>query len=434
MKILILLIIIYNIIGTTFIIYLHCLYYINLYYVKQKRDFYIYHETNDKRYIDYYPNVLLSLNEEKNFPLKYFTFNNYELFCFCKNDTKFRIFDLNFCFTSKECDSNIQITPKNYKINYLSKWNKKKIYDNKQRYNFLQGVNNITKKCDYTFNYKKCGFLMDLKIDFCIKENDICPFYDTDTNFYLTNLTSNIILLFEDKNLKIDNKYEISDFLPDIYILNNNNTKEIIYEKYDSINLFKFAFDNNIHYLKEKIYNKTKNYDIDLGLLKLDIKKDIKLNQNLFYETKFISKFEISDNFLKTSTLIMIILISANIVTIFTGILYTFNETQIETFSGLYIFIFTLDAIIGGILIIMFLFLLYSTKEKLDKEYKFNEEYYKTIKSIRNIIIILVLIIITVGYNILLILIYECRHSRCCLKYNKNKKKFVEIAETSISS
>ena len=134
MKILILLIIIYNIIGTTFIIYLHCLYYINLYYVKQKRDFYIYHETNDKRYIDYYPNVLLSLNEEKNFPLKYFTFNNYELFCFCKNDTKFRIFDLNFCFTSKECDSNIQITPKNYKINYLSKWNKKKIYDNKQRY------------------------------------------------------------------------------------------------------------------------------------------------------------------------------------------------------------------------------------------------------------------------------------------------------------
>ena len=90
---------------------------------------------------------------------------------------------------------------------------------------FFQGINNYTKKCDINFNYKKCGFLIDLKIDFCIKENEMCPFKDTDTNFYLTNLTSDIILLFEDKNLKIDNIYEISDFLPEIYILNKKKHK-----------------------------------------------------------------------------------------------------------------------------------------------------------------------------------------------------------------
>ena len=56
----------------------------------------------------------------------------------------------------------------------------------------------------------------------------MCPFKDTDTNFYLTNLTSDIILIFEDKNIKIDNLYKISDFLPDIYIINKNNTKDII--------------------------------------------------------------------------------------------------------------------------------------------------------------------------------------------------------------
>ena len=219
---------IYNIITIGFTIYLSILFSRNSDYVIENKQFYIYLESTDKRYVEYYPNVFLSYNEEQNYQLKSFTFNNYDLFCFCKNSTNLSMFDLNLCFSSKQCDSNIQIIPENYKVNYLSIWNKKKLYDNKQKYNFFQGINNYTKKCDNNFNYKKCGFLIDLQIDFCIKENEMCPFKDTGTNFYLTNLTSDIILIFEDKNIKIDNLYKISDFLPDIYIINKNNTKDII--------------------------------------------------------------------------------------------------------------------------------------------------------------------------------------------------------------
>ena len=104
--------VIYNIIGIGFSIYLSVLYSINVNYVTDNnKNFYIYLESNDKRYIGYYPNVFLSLNEGKNYQLKNFTFNNYDLFCFCKNSPNFRMFDLNLCFTSKECDSNIRITP-----------------------------------------------------------------------------------------------------------------------------------------------------------------------------------------------------------------------------------------------------------------------------------------------------------------------------------
>ena len=62
----------------------------------------------------------------------------------------------------------------------------------------------------------------------------------------------------------------------------------ILYDKFDSIELYQFAYDNNINYLKEKIYNNNKNINIDLGLLKIDMKKDIKLNQDLSYETQNI--------------------------------------------------------------------------------------------------------------------------------------------------
>ena len=406
--------------------------YQNMNYVKQNRDFYIYDESNEKRYIEYYPNIFLSSNDEKNYQSINFTFNNYELFCFCKNNTYFRIFDLNLCFNSKECNSNMQITPDFFKIDFLSNWNKKKIYVNKQKYNFFQGINNDTKKCDNNFDYKKCGFLMDLKIDFCIKENDICPFNDTDINFYLTNLTSDIILLLEDKNLKIDNKYEISDFLPDIYILNKNNTKGISYEKFDSIKLYQFVFDNNIPYIKEKINNNTENLDINLGLLKLDMRKDIKLNQNLFYETKIIKRFEISLDFKSMYYIIMFVFICCTFFTILIGICNLSND--IQDCLDMLIIQMIIFIIFGGILIIMFLNLLYSSKEKLDKEYQFNDEYYKTIKSIKEIIIILVLIIMTVVSNILLILINKYYDFNCCLKCFKNKKNFVEIVETSKSS
>ena len=431
MKIPISIVIISHIIGALFIIYLLFLYFHNTSYLKQEKDFFIYYESNDKRYVEYYPNVYLSSNEEKNFTLKNFTFNNYELFCFCKNNTNYRIFDLNLCFMSKECKSNIQITPYFYNIDYLSNWNKKRLYDNKKIYNFYQGINNKTKKCDNNFDYKKCGFLMDLKIEFCIKENDICPFNDTDTNFYLTNLTSDIILLFEDQNLKIDNKYDISDFLPDIYILDNNNTKGITYEKFDSIKLYQFALDNNIPYLKEKLYNNTKNVDIDLGLLKLDMKKDIKLNQNFIYETKIITKFTFSNEFYLMYLTLNVFLLMTIFFIIFSGIGYASDQDQQLNLnilvSNLFLFFITVV-----VLIIMFIYLLYSTKEKLEKEYQLNEEYYKTIKSIKKIIFIIILIIMIIVINSLLLLISKYYDIKCC--FFKNKKNFVEIVENSGTS
>ena len=97
-------------------------------------------------------------------------------------------------------------------MGYLSIWNKKNIKYVKQKYNFFQGINNLTQKCEEIFKYKKCGFLMDLNVDFCIHENEICPFNDINTSFYLNNLTSDLIFSYEDKNLTINNKYKINDF------------------------------------------------------------------------------------------------------------------------------------------------------------------------------------------------------------------------------
>ena len=92
---------IYNIIGIGFTIYLSVLFSRNSNYVIENKQFYIYLESTDKRYVEYYPNVFLSYNEEQNYQLKSFTFNNYDLFCFCKNNTNLSMLDLNLCFSSK---------------------------------------------------------------------------------------------------------------------------------------------------------------------------------------------------------------------------------------------------------------------------------------------------------------------------------------------
>ena len=72
MKIPISIIIICNIIGSLFICYLIFLNYQNMNYVKQNRDFYIYDESNEKRYIEYYPNIFLSSNDEKKLSINKF--------------------------------------------------------------------------------------------------------------------------------------------------------------------------------------------------------------------------------------------------------------------------------------------------------------------------------------------------------------------------
>ena len=79
----------------------------------------------------------------------------------------------------------------------------------------------------------------------------------------------------------------------------------------------------------------------------------------------------------------------------------------------------------------MLLFLLHFTKKEFNKEYKFNDEYYKTINSIKELIIIIALMIMTTASNFVLIIIsYYCNFKSCF----KKKKKFVEIVETSNTS
>ena len=231
-------------------------------------EYYITHETKEKRYIEYYPNISFVSKEEK-IKSKKFSYKEYEFFCYCKNNTNYRVYNKSICLSSKECDPHFKFLIDNYKFKYLYIWNKQKIIiNNKQTYNFLQGINNSTGKCDINYKYKKCGYLIDLNSDFCVKENEICPFNDINTKFYLKNLTSDILFLYKGNKIKIDNNYEIEDFLPDFHI--NNNINNYNSEVIDSTNLLQFTFDNNIPYLKEILNETMRNVIVDLVLLKND--------------------------------------------------------------------------------------------------------------------------------------------------------------------
>ena len=110
------------------------------------------------------------------------------------------------------------------------------------------------------------------------------------SSFYFNNLTSDIILLYEDNKTKINNNYDIKDFFPDFilkqdfsYFYGNKN-----YEIIDSTSLFRLIFDNNIAYLKETIDNSLKNFIIDLAKLKIN-NSDIKYNEDSFKQKILIS-------------------------------------------------------------------------------------------------------------------------------------------------
>ena len=132
-------------------------------------------QLDDKRYIDYYQNISLS-SDLTDLPYKTFLLNDYKSFCYCKskNNTNYTMYDKNACLNLNDCYSNFFIANNSYKLNNIYIWNKKRIYFNQQKYNFYQGIKNGT--CDKNFNYKKCGYLIDLNIDFCVKTNKICPF------------------------------------------------------------------------------------------------------------------------------------------------------------------------------------------------------------------------------------------------------------------
>ena len=94
--------------------------------------YYIIHETKEKRFIEYYPNLIF-LDYNSLFS-KYFAYKEYELFCYCNNITNYRIYDKKLCLTSDHCDPSFHLLKENYQIKFFSIWNKKIIYDNKKIY------------------------------------------------------------------------------------------------------------------------------------------------------------------------------------------------------------------------------------------------------------------------------------------------------------
>ena len=299
-----------------------------------------------------------------------------------------------FYINTTECDSNLQILKDYYDIKYLSKWNNKTIYSSKKTYNFFQGYNNLTKKCDNIFDYKKCGHLIDLNIDFCIKESDPCPFTDTNISFYIKNLTRDIILLYENETIKIKNKYNLKEFFHELIYKNKNNTN--LYEIYQSTNLYKYINDNNIPFLKESINESFNQFKIELGLIKLN-NGDIKTNINNYTERKFIKNGEATTNSFLCFFFWNLITFSYK-----SAIEISFGEITYDKINHL-ILIFC-SILLGVFIVIHYIFLYYENKSNLDKIYLFSDEYYYILKAIKNVIFDYTIILLT----IIVVLVFPC--------------------------
>ena len=391
-------------------------------YICKDKEIYIFNQSNDTRYIEYYSKITISSNQENNLYLK-FAYNAYEPFCYCKNNTKYRIYNMNLCLTSKECDSNFQISPKYYKVEYFSNWKNKQVYTSKQKYIFFQGINNLKGGCDKNFNYKKCGFLLDINSDFCIKDNEICPFEDTNITFYLKNLTNSVHILYENENVIINDKYKINNFF--YFILKN---KSINYEYVDSNDLYRIVIDNNIPYLKE-IMNETMNsIKLYLVLNKLN-NSNIKINENSNIEKKVIITYT-GLMYHSYSILLLLFYIFFG-VAIFTSffssimyVQYKKNE-NIECLNTFFYF-----GCVSGILINSFIiYIFYYFKQNIEKENILNDEYYKTMKETKLMIYSLIFLILSPAQNYIIILFNQYKIYEKCLNIFKKKKKshFVEI-------
>ena len=404
------------------LIYLYILLIFKYIYICRDKEIYIFNQSNDKRYIEYYSKITLSSNQE-NIPNLKFAYNIYEPFCYCKNNTKYRVYDKNLCLTSKECDSNFQISPKYYKVEYFSNWNNKQIYTSKQKYIFFQGINNLTGGCDKNFNYKKCGFLLDINSDFCIKDNEICPYEDTNITFYLKNLTNSIHILYENENIIINDKYKINNFF--YFILKN---KSINYEYVDSNDLYRIVIDNNIPYLKEIINEKMNNIKLYLVLNKLD-NSNIKINDNTNIEKKVIITYTgLMYSFDNLILLLLYICFGVAIfMCFFSSIMYVRDKKYkyIDSLNMSFYF-----SCVSGILINSFIiYIFYYFKQNIEKENILNDEYYKTIKTTKFMIYSLIFIILSPAQNYIIILFHEYKIYEKCLKiFNKKKNThFVEI-------
>lgn len=389
--------------------------------INKYTEFYIIHETKENRFIEYYPNIIFL--DYYDFLLKEFAYKEYELFCYCNNLTNYRIYDKKLCLTSDHCDPSFHLLKENYNLKFFSIWNKKRIYDNKQIYNFFQGINSKG-VCDNNYKYKKCGFLLDLNIDFCVKENDECPFNDNETNFYLYNLTNDIILTYEDHKIKIFNDLEIKDFLPDLKTINKSRKYDVV----DSSNIYKIVFENNIPYLKETINDTMKNIQINLTLLKFD-DSDIKYNQNFFQEKIVIKTYEMSFLFFYNIYIYLLFLTIGLILS-----LKLFNKININidinrSLKKYLCILFTKVVIIMFLALNIFNEYYYEIKQTIDTKYIFNNEYYSTLKDLKILILDIILIFIISEYNLVLIIIkyYKDKCKNFCCNKNKNYTQFVDI-------
>ena len=417
----------YNIIFFIISIYLYYDIFNNFWYVNSNKKYFIIHEVKEKRYIEYIPKIILC-SKDKNIPSKEFAYKNYEIFCYCKNNTNYRVYDKNLCLTSKECSLDFQFSKNNYELKYLSIWKKQKIKNIKQKYNFFQGLNNMTRKCLSRLDYKKCGFLLDLNIDFCIKNNEECPYDDINTTFYLNNLTSDIILLIEDKNIIINNKNKIEDFFPEFYVKNDiNNTN---YKYVDSTNLYDYVIDNNIPYLKETINENTNNIKINLVSLQLN-KTNIKYNDDYFKDKFLVARYSGVLSYFKYSFYLGLIIFYFTYLFCLLDIKMIINSPNEYNTSIVCEIFWKLGFEV--ILILMMIYLYYNNKIKNDKEYILNDEYYLTLKSIKKIIIDLILFIFVLANNFILIiikhykLIYNYLYKLFHFKNNNNNLKFEHI-------
>lgn len=405
-----------NIVLALIIILIYFKIYQNYNYIDKSHEFFIFLESKEKKYIEYYPEIKFS-SKNIQIPNKQFGINKYEFFCYCRNNTNYRIYDKNICLTSKECNPNFETAKETSELINIEIWNEKVINNNKQKYIFYQGIKNSAGECDKLFNYKKCGFLIDLNTSFCIKENELCPFANNTTKFLLSNLTSDIIMLYEDNKVQIYNNILIKDLFHNIY---NKNNKSINFEIIDYSNIYKIIYDNNIPYFKEIIKENLKNTTIELGLLKI-INSDIKFEENLLKEKVKITQ-TYPFNYFTFFFVVLIIFFS------FVNFFHFFysqelvNKGNFQNLEDYFVFL-SGKVFIGGILLAMKIYLYFDTKSKLDKEYIFNDEYYLYLQSIKKIIIYLLLLIPLSDVSTIFILSKRIKWN-CFIR---KKYKFVEI-------
>ena len=228
-------------------------------------------------------------------------FKLYHTYCLIKdinNNKTERIDDFKFCLETKIIKKdNIEnkIDKTKYKNFTINNWKQNIYLINKTRYYLYQGINSEG-VCDKTLGFKSCGFLTDIKVEFCIKINDLCPLlYKNNTirsNLTLNSFVSNINVYFSAKNLIFPN----IDYYDNIYRENNqliNNDKNDLnnLEIIDKYNLYDFFKDNKI---MDSLYhnnnlNNLKNNDIFLvknNKIKLETEEkidNIYVQKNLFH-------------------------------------------------------------------------------------------------------------------------------------------------------